>query len=199
MPKQYGVVGNYSEGQSQIFGIVPTVTHNAPVTRYSANGISIVPNPFQCCGISTIRSFDGNQIYFPPDYPTSPAGFAEKAAFLAALWAVNRGTTHYVYVLNAGQKAQNQIHKALVECGSVEVCKFSNLQPYHNNDVYMFVCNLNEGIGKFFNREGVPFKEPVKVETPEASVPAKAPSRRRRTKTVVVHDVPLSIKTPEVV
>jgi hypothetical protein len=195
MPKKYGVNATFSEGQAHLFGEIGSESN---ASRYRS-GIAIIPNPFQCCGTSTIRGFDGHQIYFPPDAVGTHTGFAEKAAFLAALWGQNQGHTHYVYVLNAAQKAANNIHRALVECGSVEVCKFPNLQPGHTNDLHMFVCNLNEGIGKFFDAGGVAFTEPAKANIETTIEPAKAPSRSRRTKTVVVHDVPLSTKTPEVV
>lgn len=173
---KYEIIAQMQESAAYMFGPV------RPAGSGYTSGLTIVPNPFQCCGISTLRGF--GFLYFYDD--NGRPDFAREAEFLAGLWRYNRGRTHYVYVLNSNQVQNSGEHKALMKCGSVQVCQFPNLQPGHQNDLYMFVCNLNEGIGKFFDRHGVAFTEqPVEAAPAVAStVKVKAKPSNKTAETV---------------
>lgn len=142
---QYGQVGVFNAGFASIFGVV-----GSPNTR----GLYSPPNPFSCCGITTLAGFG----------VLSLTSFKERAAFLSGLFRLYH-KTHLVYVLNEGQVRQAQEHQALLALGAIQVCEFPNLQPHHGNQLYMFAVNLNDGIGKFFDAQGMPFetapKEPA--------------------------------------
>lgn len=124
---------------------------------YLPVGISIGSGPFSCCGLSSISGMNGI---------TDLRQFAEKAAWLAALWATTHGKTHYVYVVNPSQDMQRAYeHGALLECGAKLICEFPNLQPGHQGYyLRMYMINLNDGIGRFFDHNGAAFTEPPKAE-----------------------------------
>jgi hypothetical protein len=139
----YGIVGSYLAGNNHIFGVMHTtggVLH--------ARGLSVVANPFLCCGTTAIHSFGS----------LSLPSFASKAAFLAGLWQNGCSKTHLMYVITEAQAKQTGMeHAALLECGAVKVCEFKNMNHYPYNTLQTFVVNLNDGIDKFFNASGTPF------------------------------------------
>ena len=122
-----------------------------------ATGLTVSENPFQCCGLKTLSGFNGY---------TPITEWADKAAWLAALWQLSRGMQHYVYVVNPTQDIiKSREHGALLECGAKLICEFPNLQPGHGGyHLKMYMCNLNDGIGRFFNVNGVAYTEPPKTE-----------------------------------
>ena len=172
---KFDIVGTIMEGHAMLFGQVAAAN-----SRY--NALQLPTNPFSCCGITALRGFGAVQLYAGNNAEL----FKQKAAFLAGLWKTSSGRTHFVYILNHDQKRLDTTHKALLECGSVEVCAFPNLQPHHGNTLYMFVANLNEGIGKFFDRNGVPFEAPPAEAKPavESTVKVKAKPSSKTAETV---------------
>lgn len=159
----YKILGSFPVGASQIFG---------KADQGYARGLTIINNPFMCCGVTSMHSFGQMMM----------TTFAEKADFLAGLWAVSRGKTHFMYILTAIQASQSGYeHAALLEVGSVKVCEFKSLQHHPWNLLQVFVCDLNAGIGKFFDTNGVPFKAPPTVAAPavSATVVVTAPSVKK--------------------
>lgn len=163
MAKQYGYNAMpAAPGSCHMFGEIPTKIPGDPRLMPMARGIQIGTSPFACCGLSTICAMSGTVIL---------TEFPERAAWLAALWNTTKGRTHYVYVVNPTQDRQQQMeHGALLACGAQLIAEFPNLQPGHSGyNLKMYMVNLNDGIGRFFDANGYAYTEPPKVE-PTAEV-----------------------------
>lgn len=129
-------------------------------------GISLMPNPFSCCGLSTLTGF-GNI--------GGIATFDEKAAFLASIFSITSGRTHFVFVVNPQQK-HGEDYKAMIEAGAKKIADFPNLQGGGHTGylLEMYMWNPNDGIGKFYDRDGVAFTIPPPT-TPEVKAAPAAP------------------------
>lgn len=136
---------------------------------YPKVSFNITNSDLSCCGVTTFKGFT---CAFPL------TEFADKAAWLAALWRVARGMRHYVYILNDNQNSiKNYEPGALRECGAELVATMPNMQPGHGNQLYLYVVDLNVGIGKFFDSSGVPYTEPpVVISTRSSNVIVKPSS-----------------------
>lgn len=173
MPKTYGYNAQpQAPGNTFMFGEIP---ENGRL----ASGIAIGTSPFNCCGLSTIAGFHGI---------TRLTEFAERAAWLAALWKTTHGRTHFVYVINPIQDMGVSCeHGALLACGAKLICKFPNLQPGHSGyDLKMYMVNLNDGIGRFFDANGTAYVEPPKAE----------PTKKKGATINVVDDVAPPVAAP---
>lgn len=176
MAKKYGINAQVPAGMNQTFGEIPA--QGIPF-----GGVVIPTNPFLCCGLTTLAGLSVG---------IDLRQFEERAAFLAALWNINQGKTHHVYVVNQSQDGDTtSVHSALRECGAKVICEFPNLQPYHNrNNLKMYMVNLNDGIGKFFDEQGRAYVKPPEVthnketgatiKVPDASAPVAAPVKASR-------------------
>lgn len=148
----YGILGSYSQQASQIFG---------RMGQSYASGLAVAANPFLCCGTTALHSFG----------KFSLTRFEDKAAFLAGLFGVNGGRTHYIYVITEQQATvRGSEHALLAEIGSVKVCEFKSLQHSPWNLLQVFVCDINGAKGKYLDAYGQALKAPPEV------APAPRPS-----------------------
>lgn len=159
----YGIVGSYPVAAAQIFGR----TH----IGYSS-GLSVIANPFLCCGVTALNGFGQIRL----------TTFAEKAEFLSGLFGVNRGKTHFVYILTEAQAKVTQVeHALLAELGSVKVCEFNSMQHAPWNLLQVFVFDINAAIGVYISASGAPLPTPSEqslVHKPATLDPTRKPTVR---------------------
>lgn len=155
---EYTLLGYVSSGVTSYFGRKGDSVYNC---------LFMLANPFTCCGLSTLTNFGRMSV---------PA--ADVNEFLAGIYRLSYGKTHFVWVVNPQQHTAAD-HRALVNAGAIKVADFPNLQPGHGGyDLQMWMWNPNDGVGKYFNESGIALKEPV---TP-ANPPAPGPQTSRTVK-----------------
>lgn len=150
------------------YGHVKTPEYNDTLRQYGVvgekgRGLWVNQNALSCCGATTLQTFNGFICY----------GFAEQAAWLAGLYKLYGRTQRLFFVLN---EAQNNVkasdynaastdgkteQEMLRDCGAVVIQEFPNLNT-HGNTLYIYSINMRDGVGKFFDEDGVPFNEEPK-------------------------------------
>lgn len=167
MPRTYGITSTYTVPDAMTFGALPG---SQPMTGKQGGSISLMPNPFTCCGLTSLTGF--GRVYGLND-------FAEKAAFLAGLRNINHGRTHFVYVVNPTQK-YGEDHKTLIEAGAKLIASFPNLQGGSHSGymLEMYLWNPKDAVGVFYDNIGGALTEDPRIKKMEAAakpVPAPKP------------------------
>lgn len=167
----FGVVAQYDTGLAQIIGRFEEKVYLPGEWRPAVQGISLIPNPFTCCGLGTLTGFGRTDLM---DRATNTVSFENKANFLAAIYALTAGRTHFVFVVNPTQKHGNDF-KVMVEAGAQLIAEFPNLQggSHSGYSLEMYLWNPNDACGVFLDKLGGALKAPLEVKT---SPPSAAPS-----------------------
>lgn len=102
-----------------------------------------------CCGIGEIRKV--TYVYVLPT-------FADKAKWLAALYVSLYNCGHALFTITKGEHHRAGV-AALIELGAIKIAEFPNL--YHGPRMLeLYLVNVRDGVGRFFNEYGEPFSEP---------------------------------------
>lgn len=133
-----------------------------PDNEQYKKGITVSKWALNSCGIGSIQGF-----YQLPCFTDS---YVNRAEFLSVLYRELYNPGYAIYCLSDTQLFDNR-HKALLEIGCRELASWPNL--YHSpNKIHLFLVNVREGVGKFFNEYGEPFEKApdVVVPSPNANV-----------------------------
>lgn len=148
----------YAVGSASVIGFDVAPGHAM------ARGITMMPNPFLCCGLSALSGL-GN---------VSLITFEEKAQYLSAIYGLSGGRTHYVFVVNPQQKSCAEF-KTLVAAGAKLIWEFPNLQggSHSGYNLEMYQWNPHAAEGIFLDHYGRPLpKDPSIKEAPVAKAAA---------------------------
>lgn len=170
---RFGVVAQYDTGAASMIGRIDEKSYTHNDWRPAAVGISLIPNPFTCCGLGTLTGFGRTALV---DEVTRVVTFENKANFIAAIYTLTAGRTHFVFVVNPTQKHGDDF-KVMVEAGAKCIAKFPNNQggSHSGYNLEMYLWNPNDAIGIFVDSYGVARTAPVETKTPKTPVAPPAP------------------------
>lgn len=170
MPSTYGLAG-YSNnvqlfGKLKVIAQVPGSYSPGPVYQ------NVVDSAFSCCGCTSMYGMGYHKL----------SSFAEKADYLAGLYKfLSNGLRRVIYIITDTQ-LHNKLseHFAIMESGcGKEIDTFSNPQPFHrpDNKLHVIMVDTNQGVGKYYDASGEPFKEPPNGIKQVIETPPKPPKK----------------------
>lgn len=146
----YGVVnGSEQKVNYSRFGLLKT----ASVSDWYPGGNLMHSNIFNCCGLMSMANFG---TYKFSDY-------ADKAEYVAAMFQSYRGWGHLLYAITEQQVKTSEEHALFLTMGAERCCAFPNL-CHGPHTIELWVVNLYDGVGRYYDNRGTAFKKPPATE-----------------------------------
>lgn len=172
---KFGVVAQYNTGSASMIGRIDETSYAPGGWRPAVQGISLIPNPFTCCGLGTLTGFGKTYLL---DESTKTVTFENKANFLEAIYALTAGRTHFVFVVNPTQKHGDDF-KVMVEAGAKCIAQFPNNQggvhSGYNLEIYLW--NPKDAINVFLDIGGRALKAPPETKATKPAATKKLASQ----------------------